>query len=214
MSGSGSIVLFVIAVLVEITGDTSSIVPIAIAAITGRFVARLFIGHGLYHDLMHIPKFPFLPPECPLPRRMRVKPVSRLPGGTVQLRELKEVETRNALEELLKSCPHASFPVVSEGGNEGGNDPSINRHLLGLVRRTELQERLAQNADDEIDLLSLADVAPYTVDKDFPVERAYFMFRELGLRQLVVTDAGRPVGILTRRSFLRSAPEQTSQDEG
>lgn len=208
MSGSGSIVLFVIAVLVEITGDTSSIVPIAIAAITGRFVARLFIGHGLYHDLMHIPKFPFLPPECPLPRRMRVKPVSRLPGGTVQLRELKKVETRNALEQLLQQSPQpASFPVVS-------NDPSINRQLLGLVRRTELQERLAQNADDEIDLLSLADVAPYTVDKDFPVERAYFMFRELGLRQLVVTDAGRPVGILTRRSFLPgSVPEQTSPEE-
>ena len=46
MSGSGSIVLFVIALLVEITGDISSILPIAVAAVTGRFVARTFIGRA------------------------------------------------------------------------------------------------------------------------------------------------------------------------
>lgn len=190
MSGSGSIVLFVIAVLVEITGDTSSIVPIAIAAITGRFVARIFIGHGLYHDLMQVPNLPFLPPQCPLPARLRVAPVSELPGGRVQLRQLKPIETREELQTLLTDCGHQAFPVVSEG------------HLLGLVRRIELEEWLAQNEQSALHLEEVADVAPYIVDLDFPVERAYFMFRELGLRQLVVTDAGCPVGILTRRSFL------------
>ena len=192
MSGSGSIVLFVIAVLVEITGDTSSIVPVAIAAITGRLVARIFIGHGLYHDLMQVPNLPFLPPECPLSARMRVAPVSELPGGRLQLRQLKPVETRDELQHLLNDCGHQAFPVVSEG------------HLLGLVRRIELEEWLASD-QDSLRLEEIADMAPYIVDLDFPVERAYFMFRELGLRHLVVIDAGRPVGILTRRSFLPQA---------
>jgi len=191
MSGSGSIVLFVIAVLVEITGDTQSIVPIAIAAITGRFVARMFIGHGLYHDLMQVPNLPFLPPQCPLPAHMRIAPVSELPGGRVQLKQLNPVETRESLRDMLDDCGHHTFPVVSEG------------HLLGLVRRVELEEWLNSQGDsgDSLRLEEVADMAPYIVDLNFPVERAYFMFRELGLRQLVVTDAGRPVGILTRRSF-------------
>lgn len=191
MSGSGSIVLFVIAVLVEITGDTQSIVPIAIAAITGRFVARMFIGHGLYHDLMQVPNLPFLPPQCPLPAHMRIAPVSELPGGRVQLKQLNPVETRESLRDMLDDCGHHTFPVVSEG------------HLLGLVRRVELEEWLNFQGDsgDSLRLEEVADMAPYIVDLNFPVERAYFMFRELGLRQLVVTDAGRPVGILTRRSF-------------
>jgi len=92
---------------------------------------------------------------------------------------------------MLDDCGHHTFPVVSEG------------HLLGLVRRVELEEWLNSQGDsgDSLRLEEVADMAPYIVDLNFPVERAYFMFRELGLRQLVVTDAGRPVGILTRRSF-------------
>ena len=108
----------------------------------------------------------------------------------MQLRQLKPIETREELQTLLNDCGHQAFPVVSEG------------HLLGLVRRIELEEWLTQSEQSALHLEEVADIAPYIVDLDFPVERAYFMFRELGLRKLVVTDAGRPVGILTRRSFL------------
>ena len=190
MSASGSIVLFVIAMMVEITGDISSVLPIAFGAITGRFVVRSFIGHGLYHDLMQITKLPFLPRECPLRLNERKAPVSSL--LQVRIRFLQNSSAnRESVQELLESCSHNGFPIVSESGQ-----------LVGLVRRSELESWLGQGGH-EAQLRTLADPAPYTVHEDFPVERAYLLFRELGLRQLVVVDhSGRPKGVLTRSSFL------------
>lgn len=178
MSASGSIVLFVIAMMVEITGDISSLLPIAFGAITGRFVVRSFLGHGLYHDLMQITKLPFLTRECPLHKEERKAPVSSLLRGEPEnsLRYLRRRESQASVEALLQDCSHNGFPIVSETGQ-----------LVGLVRRSELEGCLLEG-QEEVQLDVLADPAPYTVHKDFPVDRAYLLFRELGLRQLVVGD--------------------------
>ena len=144
---------------------------------------------------LQVTKLPYLPAQCPLDIHLRSASVSELPGGRVQLKQLKVVENCRSLLQLLEVCSHRAFPVVSEEGR-----------LLGLVRRSALEEYLQaeQNVLASMNLEEVADMAPFAVDLDFPVERAYLMFRELGLRHLVVTDAGRPVGILTRRSFLPS----------
>ncbi|CAE7354103.1 clcD [Symbiodinium natans] len=182
MSASGSIVLFVIAMMVEITGDIASVLPIAFGALTGRFVVRSFIGHGLYHDLMQITKLPFLSRECPLHAEDRKAPVAALlhdagDGDNLSpLRYLNKVESRDSVEELLRSCSHNGFPIVSERGQ-----------LVGLVRRRALETWLAEG-QAQLRLDTVADPAPYTVHRDFPVDRAYLLFRELGLRQLIVVD--------------------------
>eukprot|EP00439_Symbiodinium_sp_Y106_P053261 s5253_g7.t1 len=172
MSASGSIVLFVIAMMVEITGDISSILPIAFGAITGRFVVRSFIGHGLYHDLgrdlMQITKLPFLTRECPLQKEDRKAPVSALLHGEPEtsLRYLHRRESRASVEAVLQDCSHNGFPIVSETGQ-----------LVGLVRRRELEGCLLEG-QGEVQLDALADPAPYTVHKGFPVDRAYLLFRD------------------------------------
>ncbi|CAE7925312.1 clcD [Symbiodinium sp. KB8] len=173
MSASGSIVLFVIAMMVEITGDISSLLPIAFGAITGRFVVRSFLGHGLYHDLgrdlMQITKLPFLTRECPLYKEERKAPVSSLLRGEPEnsLRYLRRRESQASVEALLQDCSHNGFPIVSETGQ-----------LVGLVRRSELEGCLLEG-QEEVQLDVLADPAPYTVHKDFPVDRAYLLFRDL-----------------------------------
>ena len=194
MSASGSIVLFVIAMIVEITGDIASVLPIAFGAITGRFVVRSFIGHGLYHDLMQITKLPFLTRECPLHPGVRKAPVSvLLQDGEIEaprLRLLRQDANRDDVQELLESCSHNGFPIVSESGQ-----------LVGLIRRSELESWFSEHRAEA--LYTRADPAPYTVHRDFPVDRAYLLFRELGLRQLLVVDySGKPEGVLTRSSFL------------
>merc|ERR1719217_101769 len=46
-------------------------------------------------------------------------------------------------------------------------------------------------------------MAPFTVGENSPLHHAFALFRQLGLRHLVVTDGqNRPVGVLTRKSLM------------
>ncbi|CAJ1355814.1 unnamed protein product [Effrenium voratum] len=137
MSGSGSIVLFVIAMLVEITGDIQQVLPIAFGALTGRCVVRGFIGHGLYHDLLQVTNLSVMGRECPLGRSQRRGPVSALLAGGSSLRLLRARETRPEVQHLLQACPHHGFPVSNAEGR-----------LIGLARREQLQQWLAESQEE------------------------------------------------------------------
>ena len=120
-------------------------------------------------DLMQITKLPFLTRECPLHKKDRKAPVSSLLRGEPEnsLRYLRRRESQASVEALLQDCSHNGFPIVSETGQ-----------LVGLVRRSELEGCLLEG-QEEVQLDVLADPAPYTVHKDFPVDRAYLLFRDL-----------------------------------
>merc|ERR1712178_607525 len=60
LGGSGRISLFVVVMLVEITGDPVIILPVGIATLLAVVIGNLF-NHGLYHTLIDVQSFPFLP---------------------------------------------------------------------------------------------------------------------------------------------------------
>ena len=65
LGGSGSIVLFVIVMMIEITADPEFILAITLGVIVARGCTSLFskhsLGEGLYHSLIDVQSLPFLP---------------------------------------------------------------------------------------------------------------------------------------------------------
>jgi len=61
LSGSGSLVMFVIVLLIEITLEPFLIPVILIAILAARTTTSLLGAHGLYHELINVQSLPFLP---------------------------------------------------------------------------------------------------------------------------------------------------------
>lgn len=58
------------------------------------------------------------------------------------------------------------------------------------------------------------DFSPYFVRADLPVFRAHMLFQRLGLRHLVVVDNRyKPIGVLTRASFIDDHEEEEGPEE-
>merc|ERR1712232_710473 len=99
----------VVVMLVEITGDPLIILPVGIATLTAVAVANCF-NHGLYHSLIDIQSFPFLPDKWP--RHLtdfHIKEI--LPPYA--LATVSRSSTRAELEELLHNFKYKAFPVVN-----------------------------------------------------------------------------------------------------
>eukprot|EP00931_Biecheleriopsis_adriatica_P024708 TRINITY_DN15326_c0_g3_i1.p1 TRINITY_DN15326_c0_g3~~TRINITY_DN15326_c0_g3_i1.p1 ORF type:complete len:806 (+),score=131.73 TRINITY_DN15326_c0_g3_i1:109-2418(+) len=61
LSGSGSLVMFVLVLLLEVTLEPFLIPVILISVLAARTVTSLLGAHGLYHELMNVQSLPFLP---------------------------------------------------------------------------------------------------------------------------------------------------------
>lgn len=61
LSGSGSLVMFVLVLMVELTLEPFLIPVILLAVIASRCATSLIGTHGLYHELMNVSSLPFLP---------------------------------------------------------------------------------------------------------------------------------------------------------
>ena len=60
LSGSGSLVMFVLVLLLEVTLEPFLIPVILISILAARSVTSLMKAHGLYHELMNVQSLPFL----------------------------------------------------------------------------------------------------------------------------------------------------------
>ncbi|KAH8860858.1 H(+)/Cl(-) exchange transporter 4 [Schistosoma japonicum] len=116
------------------------------------------------------------------------------------------------LDQLVSKCDVKGFPVVVSHDTP---------YLVGWVSRRELRWALDRerkydsniiddspvyfatiqhmHADDNHELTS----SPTTVSDHTPMETVLDFFRKLGLRQIIVTRNGCPLGILTKKDILR-----------
>lgn len=94
-----------------------------------------------------------------------------------------------------------------------------NRHFSGMSPRDSKSGRRASNGMtywvvlmETISFKDEMDFSPYCVRADLPVFRAHMLFQRLGLRHLVVVDnRHKPIGVLTRASFIE---DHDNEEEG
>jgi hypothetical protein len=189
LGGSGRITLFTTVMMVEITGDPMMILPVGLATILAVLVGNMF-GSGLYHALIDVQSFPFLPDRWPtdvLPRSLRVKDALAVEICVVVV---PLNGSREDVEVSLNGNEYNGFPVVDENGV-----------VLGLAERRHLEVLLQSAA--AFDVGRVTDFHTVTVRPELPLEVAYQLFKRLEMRHLVVVDDGHhPQAVLTRESML------------
>lgn len=86
-----------------------------------------------------------------------------------------------------------SAPIVLD------DDLFVHGHLMPTLEAVERKIMEDGSKDMVISIARQVQLSPYTFNEDGSAERAYELFRTLGLRNLIVTDLeARPVGIITR----------------
>merc|ERR1712183_555472 len=120
--------------MVEITGDPMMILPVGLATILAVLVGSMF-GSGLYHALIDVQSFPFLPDRWPtdvLPRSLRVRDALAMEICVVVV---PLNGSREDVEAALNGNEYNGFPVVDDNGVAVGL--SERRHLEALMRSTD-----------------------------------------------------------------------------
>jgi len=189
MGGCTRISLTVTVMMVEITGDAMMIAPVGVATLVAVIVANQF-NHGLYHSLIDVASFPFLPDRWPkaIPKALRVEHLIR-EGESVMCLPLRG--QRPQVEQVLRDHDYSAFPVLDDNGV-----------VVGIAFRKLLQQILDE-LHDTVDVGKVTDFHYVTIRASLPLEVAYDLFKRMEISHMIVVDNNHhPVAMLTRGSLL------------
>jgi len=194
--------------MVEITGDAAMIGPVGLATLVSVVVGNVF-NHGLYHELMDIASFPFLPDRWPkaMPRALRIYHILRSTDPAPVCLSLHDVTN---LEEFLKTYEFNGFPVTDSSGAVVG---MAMREHLKLLQDEQKERATFQTAG--VDIGKVTDFHCITVRESLPLEVAFNFFKRMELQHVIVVDDNtRPVSVLTRSSLLPWRVEENIMQRG
>ncbi|KAL7748363.1 hypothetical protein RI367_006325 [Sorochytrium milnesiophthora] len=197
-AGTSRMVLTVVLVAVEATGDQTDFFGFVVVVLVATSVGNL-LGESQYHMEIAESGIPFLPfTASDKMRSMTVSDImDRDPVVLDRQYSIDDVQSAIGVVkgEPGKSAPpdvHSGFPIVSD---------LQSRRVEGLILRSQVEEALAHAAEGHT-WADYANYSPHIVHEHCSAAKAYRMFRSLGLRHLVVVDHNnRVVGMLTRRDF-------------
>jgi len=208
LGGSSRIALMITVMMVEITGDAAMIGPVGLATLVSVVVGNVF-NHGLYHELMDIASFPFLPDRWPkaMPRALRIYHILRSTDPAPVCLSLHDVTN---LEEFLKTYEFNGFPVTDSSGAVVG---MAMREHLKLLQDEQKERATFQTAG--VDIGKVTDFHCITVRESLPLEVAFNFFKRMELQHVIVVDDNtRPVSVLTRSSLLPWRVEENIMQRG
>lgn len=173
LGGTGRTILFLVAVMLELTQDYALITPITIGLALSVWIGNFF-NMGIYHMLIHLRGFPYLPTNPGLaPEKMVVSKVMSSPVVTIP-RKI----TVNALSTFLEmeTRTHHGFPVIA-----AQEDPK----MVGFITKDRL-ERLLAKRQAQTETASPALYHEFIDDSDmgFPTPRSPNSGKEFAMKNL------------------------------
>ena len=228
-------------IVMEATGNSTLVIPLMIITCTAKVVGDLF-NHGIYDEHIMFQKIPLMELHLEDERLKLAKAEDVM--NEVDLAILPVRPTVNEVADLLKEKPyHQGFLVTEHGtADEPLKGLILRRYLLILLRQkawgsaadTLIYEDFQKNAHErellkpqkyKVSLTSkdlkqkfhlgrYMDTHPYTVLRTAPLPRVYKLFRELGLRHIIVTDDGfHPAGVIARKNLVHLRDATLFEDE-
>ncbi|CAA6668364.1 unnamed protein product [Spirodela intermedia] len=226
MAGSMRMTVSLCVIFLELTNNLLLLPITMIVLLIAKTVGDVF-NPSIYEIILELKGLPFLEPN-PEPW-MRNLTVGELAAAKPAVVSLSGVERVGRLLEVLNSTTHNGFPVVDH------RPKAVVAELHGLVlrshiiavlrkrwflgerRRTEewearerfTSEDLAERGRKEmfVDLHPFTNLTPHTVVETMSVAKAVVLFREIGLRHLLIVPKNQGpgvaplVGILTRQDL-------------
>ncbi|KAJ3228730.1 hypothetical protein HDU81_005950 [Chytriomyces hyalinus] len=231
-SGTSGLVLTVIAVALEMTGDFSALPALIIVTITSAGVSST-LGPSLYHSEMENNDAPYLPAEPnQLLRCITTKEIMHK-----EIVVVGRIETLADVKKVLRTFKYRGFPVVDthfgengieishkvmRGAHHGSNNADVvqNHRPIGYVTRNRLNELVRDMEKSQypetatFDIESIIASSPMCVREDSTASKVYTLFRKVGLKRLfVVSQEGFLTGIVVRRDLIRPVLEAEENEK-
>ncbi|XP_075231784.1 H(+)/Cl(-) exchange transporter 7-like [Lycorma delicatula] len=177
LSGSLRITFSVTIIAVEITGAVNLLLPLMFTLLTAKWVGDLLTPPWFESQIIFL-GLPFILPDPPaFSSEVAVKHIM-----SKQVITLSPVVFAAEILNILTNHEHGVYPVVD---------------------KTDIKLENYEN-NQKLNLVMIMNSSPYTVRQNMSFERAFVLFRNLGLRQLVVVDSKYQIlGIVTRKELAR-----------
>ena len=237
LGGISRICVALVVILIECTGDMQLSVPCMVAV----FVARVFgdlISGGIYDMHIELANFPFLPFHAPsyysklcVSNVMSKEPRCILP-----------VEKSEVIFDVLSTTSHNAFPVVDKDNKLLGLMLRKHLSVLmskGFKHQTFQNSEMTEESETlswmdlegkypryptfdvlteeekqlHIDVRPYMNRSPHLLNEVASAKQAFRLFREVGLRHLIiVNNALQVTGIITRKDLQLNAVKRKYQE--
>lgn len=229
LGGVTRMTVSLVVIMFELTGGLEYIVPLMAAAMTSKWVADAFGRESIYEAHIRLNGYPFLEAKEEFRHKTLATDVMRPRRSDPPLSVLTQSGMSvEEVERLIADTTYSGFPVVLSLTSQRlvgfvlRRDLIISlenarRHQEGVVSVsavlfTECDPPASPNAPPAVKLRSILDLSPFTVTVHTPMEIVVDIFRKLGLRQCLVTQNGRLLGIITKKDILKHMAQMANRD--
>jgi chloride channel 7 len=189
LAGTSRMTIWIVVIMIEASGQSDLVVPIALSAITSKYFADFISPVALTERFIEFKKMKFLPSlgDFVVDRFLRDKLVKDIMSQPAI--GLYDTESIEVVKVILKETSFSRFPVL--------NSDEV---VIGITNRSDLEKMITGPEEDLVTVPYMN--SPLTVSDDFDIRKAYFMFYKLGLALLPITKGGKIAGIITRDNFI------------
>ncbi|KAJ1730513.1 Structural maintenance of chromosomes protein 3 [Coemansia sp. Benny D160-2] len=207
----------IVVIMFELTDALIYVLPIMLAVSASKAVADAIAKDGYFESLIHRNSYPFLPMDHDYVLRGSSDELM------VRASELAVVcasgETLDSVADLLQRCAYSGFPVVRSVSTMA---------LVGYISRADMQlavDRAHASAQHTgrspcwfgrapvsdhamlpaaVDFRPWVDFTPITIFHSTDLNLVAEMFRQLGVRYVLVCHHGVLLGIITKKDIVRA----------
>ncbi|XP_051578794.1 H(+)/Cl(-) exchange transporter 5-like [Myxocyprinus asiaticus] len=229
LGGVTRMTVSLVVIMFELTGGLEYIVPLMAAAMTSKWVSDALGRESIYEAHIRLNGYPFLEPKEEFRHQTLATDVMHPRRSDPPLSVLTQSGmTVEEVERLIADTTYSGFPVVISHQSQRlvgfvlRRDLVISlenarRHQEGIVSVsavlfTECAPPSSPNGPPAVNLYSILDLSPFTVTVHTPMEIVVDIFRKLGLRQCLVTQNGRLLGIITKKDILKHMAQMANRD--
>ncbi|XP_034685603.1 chloride channel protein CLC-d isoform X3 [Vitis riparia] len=226
LGGSMRMTVSLCVIMVEITNNLKLLPLIMLVLLISKAVGDAF-NEGLYEEQARLRGIPLLESR---PKYQMRKMTAKEACGNKKVVYFPRVVKVADVVSILRSNEHNGFPVIdhTRNGESLVIGLMLRSHLLVLLQsKVDFQhsplpsdprgggkpiskgisiDDIHLSSDDlemYIDLAPFLNPSPYVVPEDMSLSKVYNLFRQLGLRHiLVVPRASRVIGLITRKDLL------------
>lgn len=219
LGGVTRMTVSLVVIMFELTGGLQYIVPLMAAVMTAKWVGDSISRGGIYDAHIRLNSYPYLDTKVEYFHTTLAVDVMSCGDSSLQVLTC-DSQTVEEIEKLLITTRFNGFPVVTS---------QQSKYLIGYVLRRDLIIALnsARESEDGVvsssivyfstsvpvntlvggpkplKLQKILDLAPITVTDQTPTETVIDMFQKLGVSQILVTQNGHMLGVITRKDILR-----------
>ncbi|KAK3567766.1 hypothetical protein QTP86_025963 [Hemibagrus guttatus] len=229
LGGVTRMTVSLVVIMFELTGGLEYIVPLMAATMTSKWVADALGREGIYEAHIRLNGYPFLEPKEEFKHKTLAMDVMRPQRSDPPLSVFTQSGMSvDQVEAVIADTSFSGFPVVVSQETQ---------RLVGFVQRRDLiisidnarhiQEGIVgasqvlftehtpvqpRDGPPPLNLRSIMDLSPLAITDHTPMDITVDIFRKLGLRQCLVTQNGRLLGIITKKDILRHMAQMTNRD--